>query len=193
MPSYRGYAYRNDSDLVIDNPNLPTAAERCYSTTSMNTPLATAGSTAWWGHGSIINANAVSIRWHSEDFSTAPADSRGEGSTALSDTAKVEIGVGVTFGAFVVITLAVVMLVSRKQRSQKRAAESISFQPFNDERGELVKQSVFRSDSSLPSTWSAVELDSWSLESIAVCFSVACFVAIFCVLQVNLHHIKHAE
>ena len=183
MLSFRGYAYQESSYA----DGTPTPTERCYSTTSTNTPLSTVESMQWWNNGTVVDANAVSIRWHSEDFSTAPPGSHG-GGEALSDTAWAGIGVGVTFGVFIAITLGMVIFLSRKKRNHQRVAKYISVQSSNDERlgGEFEKPLYFRNDPSLWSTWNAIGLDSWSYETIAVGFSVACFVAILCVLQVNL-------
>lgn len=174
--SPRGYTYD-----VPSPPFNPYTTEGCYSTTLMTTP----SSTAHLWSKDIVRADAVSIRWTSGDFSTAPADSCG-GRSALSVTAKAGIGVGVTFGAFILITIGVVILLSRTRRKSKQVQNYTSIQSSNDEREKAEKESYLRNDSSSWSTWNALVLDTWSFEAIAIYFSVACFVAILCVLQVNI-------
>ncbi|KAJ6021486.1 hypothetical protein N7540_006990 [Penicillium herquei] len=175
-----GYTYQES----LTNAS-PTSTELCYSSISMYTPFNTAGSTQFGGNEDLVNAYAVSIRWSSEDFSTGPADSHG-GRSALSATSKAGIGVGATFAVFTAMTLGAVILLSRRKRGQQQISRHASMQSFNDSdaTGEIEKQAGFRDHLSLRSTWSIIELDSWSSEAIAICFSVACFIAIFCVLQI---------
>ncbi|KAJ5116552.1 hypothetical protein N7456_000900 [Penicillium angulare] len=68
-----------------------------------------------WRLSDYIYTHDVSIKWKSDDFSTASADSR-KGRDALSTTAKACIGVGVTFGAFIIMTLTVIY--NGKQKPQ---------------------------------------------------------------------------
>ncbi|PWY73124.1 hypothetical protein BO94DRAFT_607607 [Aspergillus sclerotioniger CBS 115572] len=89
--------------------------ERCTSTAPQ---LATSTSNPTQRNQGLVAANAVSVKWSAEDFSTSSTDSQSR-HDSLSVTAKASIGISVTFGFFIVIVLAfTVYHLCRGQKQQ---------------------------------------------------------------------------
>ncbi|KAJ5757570.1 uncharacterized protein N7511_006264 [Penicillium nucicola] len=104
--------------------------------------------------------------------------------TGLSNAAKVGIGLGISIGVFLAATLAFgcFCLQRRKRQQQNNAAEYSpcrqQLDSQNDEGGKRQNQTMSLS------SWASIAMDSWYYETIALCFSIACFMATICVLEV---------
>lgn len=133
----------------------------------------------------LVNAFAVSVRWKSEDFSTT-APQAGGGHKSISTDAKAGIGIGVTAGVLICIIIGLTIFLSRRKKSRASATGYTSVRVSNNEEkgvsGEQKETSSKKDDSP---RWSILGFDSWLYECIAVCLSIACFVAIICLLQVS--------
>nr|WDW19291.1 DUF3176 [Penicillium meliponae] len=178
MLLFRGFTY--NADIY----GRPYQAEFCQSLTAIKTPTTSShrpASTRWPDKATVF-AYGVEVRQADGDFSPPVPHSH-----HLSTEQKAGIGIGVTLGVFVLFLIGLILFYAWRKRTQQRAARYTPIQqPSMEAKQETpeVTQLASRDEPPPPSIGKAVQLDSWMYEWIAVCFSVACFVAIFCVLQI---------
>jgi hypothetical protein len=104
--------------------------------------------------------------------------------TGLSNAAKFGIGFGIPIGVFLAAALAFgyFCLQRWKRQQQNNAAEyspcDQELDGQNDESGKRQNQAMSLS------SWASMTMDSWYYETIALCFSIACFIATICILEV---------
>lgn len=113
-----------------------------------------------------VTAYDVSVKWRSNDAPQSFSDTPKETSQNSPGT-KAIIGSAAALGLVLVVTIIVTLIsICRRQ----------------------VRSSKTNRNIKKPGLWSYMTLDSWSPEIIAICFSIACFVAMFYTLHVYDQH-----
>ncbi|KAE8153561.1 hypothetical protein BDV25DRAFT_149089 [Aspergillus avenaceus] len=163
------------------SPNAPPydMTEACTSSASSS---ATSTGSMTQSFDGQIGADPVRIIWRSEDFSPSSANAQG-GHASLSNDAKAGIGIGVTLGVFIIFICALTSFYLFRKRNQRPATNYTLVQVSKDEE-KVQRSSSAQNVPSNRSPWLTLGFDSWIYESIAVCFSIACLVAIVCILQI---------
>ncbi|KAJ5087256.1 hypothetical protein N7456_010872 [Penicillium angulare] len=109
-----------------------------------------------------INAYDVSVKWRSNDFPKSFSDTPKE-TEEKSTRTKAIIGAAAAIGFLLATTI--IVTLSSLCRRRTRASKT-------------------NQNTKKPGLWAYMTLDSWSPETLAICFSIACFVAIFYTLHV---------
>ncbi|KAJ5552318.1 hypothetical protein N7494_001696 [Penicillium frequentans] len=125
---------------------------------------------------------AVLLRWDdAESSSPSPNPTK-----HLSVAGKAGIGIGVTMGVLLGFLIGFSLFYFKRRRTHVAARDQEPSQEHQllhyGHSGSIQKNA--HSPSAHHHHWSSVLLDSWFYESIAVCFSIASFIAIFCTLLV---------
>lgn len=130
-----------------------------------------------------IYAEAVMIKWRSEDFT--PATSTPEAKNDLPTNTQAGIAVGVTAGASLLVIICFGLFCLRRSRSNKSNRDSTKYGKIPGGDGEdSSKRKSVHTPSPVWLSWNAATLDTWFYETIAIFLSVICFIAIFAILQV---------
>jgi hypothetical protein len=137
-------------------------------------------------NASYVYSDHVPITWSLSDRSTASSASSTNHSV-LSTSTQAGIVIGVTIGALLLLMIAFgIFFLRQRQRKHPKTDHSKNEKRLgNEEDGPTtisipIRASNWRSWRS----WRSMTLDTWFYETIAICFSLICFIAIFLILEV---------
>lgn len=134
------------------------------------------------GNYSEIYADDVPIIIPAKSSSNDSADIHSEHSS-LSTSTKASIALGVTFGVLMVIITALIMFLFHRRKKQGPRGGYTPVRLSNYEK-KVIKPPSLQDVTHHRFLWGTLGSDSWIYESIAVCLSIACLIAIACILLV---------
>lgn len=104
----------------------------------------------------------------------------------LSASGKAGIGVATTAGIMLAFSLGFTFFFAKKAKSQRLAKgiEQSHVTILPDCEKYMTNQDTQLPSVESHSSWTDIVLNSWFYEAIAMCFSIACFVTIFCTLMI---------
>jgi preprotein translocase subunit SecG len=134
-------------------------------------------------NASYVFSDPVSITWSLSDRSTASSAS-GTNHSILSTRKQAGILVGVTMGVLLlfIITFGLFFLRPRQRKHPKTDLSKKEKHRGNEEYEPTTISNPIRASSW--TSWRSMTVDTWFYETIAICFSLICFIAIFLILVV---------
>jgi hypothetical protein len=134
-------------------------------------------------NASYVYSDYVSVTWSLSDRSTTSSASSTNHSV-LSTSTQAGIVVGATMGGLLlfVIAFGLFFLRPRQRKHPKTDLSQREKRLSNEEYGPTTISNPIQASSW--TSWRSMTLDTWFYETIAICFSLICFIAIFLILQV---------